>query len=74
MTFVLFTFQDIDFEGFRQFMNILLEIEMPRELVRHLFLSFVRYNPHPQQPQQQQQPQSKANVDGKTLKVRRRAS
>ncbi len=50
-------------------MDIFLEVESPDALVRHLFLSFVRYHPHPA-PQQQQQQQQKANVDGKTLKVR----
>ena len=63
---IRYYFQDIDFDGFKIFMDIFLEVETPDELVRHLFLSFVRYHPHPQQPQ------SKANVDGKTLKVHSR--
>ncbi|KAK8386847.1 hypothetical protein O3P69_017939 [Scylla paramamosain] len=42
---------DIDYEGFRQFMNIYLEVEMPEELCRHLFLSFVkRPRPQPVEP------------------------
>ncbi|KYN07619.1 Diacylglycerol kinase 1, partial [Cyphomyrmex costatus] len=33
---------DIDYEGFRKFLNSYLEIDTPEELCRHLFLSFVR--------------------------------
>ncbi|XP_077282356.1 diacyl glycerol kinase 1 isoform X2 [Temnothorax americanus] len=33
---------DIDYEGFRKFLNSYLEIDTPDELCRHLFLSFVR--------------------------------
>ncbi|XP_020286623.1 diacylglycerol kinase 1 isoform X2 [Pseudomyrmex gracilis] len=35
---------DIDYEGFRKFLNSYLEINTPDELCRHLFLSFVRKN------------------------------
>ncbi|XP_026829273.1 diacylglycerol kinase 1 isoform X3 [Ooceraea biroi] len=33
---------DIDYEGFRKFLNSYLEIDTPDELCRHLFLSFVK--------------------------------
>ncbi|XP_025161413.1 diacylglycerol kinase 1 isoform X2 [Harpegnathos saltator] len=33
---------DIDYEGFRKFLNSYLEIDTPDDLCRHLFLSFVR--------------------------------
>ncbi|XP_014468205.1 PREDICTED: diacylglycerol kinase 1 isoform X2 [Dinoponera quadriceps] len=36
---------DIDYEGFRKFLNTYLEIDTPDELCRHLFLSFVRKSP-----------------------------
>ena len=53
-------FQDIDFAGFKIFMDLFLETETPDDLVKHLFLSFVQ-SPH------------KALADGKTtLKVRRK--
>jgi len=48
-------FQDIDYEGFRKFLNSYLEIETPDELCRHLFLSFVR--------------KGSRGVDGKAFKV-----
>ena len=34
--------QDIDYDGFKLFMNTYLETEIPEELCRHLFLSFVK--------------------------------
>lgn len=49
-------FQEIDFAGFKIFMDIFLEVATPEDLCKHLFLSFVRV-PQP------------ANIDGKTLKV-----
>lgn len=48
-------FQDIDYEGFRKFLNSYLEIDTPDELCRHLFLSFVR--------------KDSRGVDGKAFKV-----
>ena len=30
-------------EGFKKFMSIFLEVEVPEELCRHLFISFVRF-------------------------------
>lgn len=35
-------FQDIDYDGFRKFLDTFLEVNTPEELCRHLFLSFVR--------------------------------
>ena len=49
--------QDIDFGGFKIFMDIFLEVDTPDELCRHLFLSFVRM------------PQC-TNTEGKTLQVK----
>ncbi|RXG73883.1 Diacylglycerol kinase 1 [Armadillidium vulgare] len=34
--------RDIDYEGFRQFMNTYFDVQTPEELCRHLFLSFVK--------------------------------
>ena len=52
-----FQLQDIDFGGFKIFMDIFLEVDTPDELCRHLFLSFVRM------------PQC-TNTEGKTLQVK----
>ncbi|KAK7065337.1 Diacylglycerol kinase N-terminus [Halocaridina rubra] len=42
---------DIDYEGFRLFMDTYLEVDAPEELCRHLFLSFVkRPRPQPVEP------------------------
>lgn len=49
-------FQEIDYEGFRKFLNSYLEIDTPDELCRHLFLSFVK--------------KSARGVDSKAFKVR----
>jgi diacylglycerol kinase (ATP) len=56
-------FQDIDYEGFRLFVDTFLEVETPEELCRHLFLSFVKR--HEARPQA---------LDGKALKVSSRNS
>ncbi|XP_042144552.1 diacylglycerol kinase beta isoform X2 [Ixodes scapularis] len=40
---------DIDLEGFQAFMDTYLEMDTPRDLVKHLFLSFVR-KPAPSRP------------------------
>lgn len=47
---------DIDYEGFQKFMDTYLEIETPRDLVKHLFLSFVK--------------KTSETVDGKLLKYK----
>ncbi|OTF72401.1 hypothetical protein BLA29_011128 [Euroglyphus maynei] len=43
-------FKDIDLEGFKTFMSIYLENELSLDLIRRLFLSFVK---KPEQPEQQ---------------------
>ncbi|KAF9805542.1 hypothetical protein SFRURICE_020927 [Spodoptera frugiperda] len=43
----LITQMDIDYEGFRWFLDTFLEISAPDELSRHLFLSFVRRDRRP---------------------------
>ncbi|XP_055351809.1 diacylglycerol kinase beta-like isoform X2 [Paramacrobiotus metropolitanus] len=43
--------ETIDYDGFQLFMNTYLDIEVPEELCRHLFLSFVR-RPMPVLPSQ----------------------
>lgn len=53
------TAQDIDLEGFQAFMDTYLEMDTPRDLVKHLFLSFVR-KPAPSRP---------PIADGRLLKV-----
>ncbi|XP_022240456.1 diacylglycerol kinase 1-like isoform X1 [Limulus polyphemus] len=50
---------DIDYDGFQLFLDTYLEIETPRDLVKRLFLSFVR-----KQPQQ-----STTTIDGRFLKM-----
>ena len=34
--------QEIDYDGFKLFMDIFLEVDAPQQLCQHLFLSFVR--------------------------------
>jgi hypothetical protein len=53
------TFQDIDYEGFKLFMDTYLEMEMQEELCKRLFLSFVKRTPT----------KTVSNVDGKVIKV-----
>lgn len=36
------TIKDIDFEGFRKFLDLFLDCDTPKELSKHLFLSFLR--------------------------------
>lgn len=47
--------QDIDYEGFRKFLDTYLEVAAPDDLSRHLFLSFIKKNTR--------------NVDSKAFKV-----
>ena len=37
-----FVSQEIDYDGFKIFMDKFLEIDAPKQLCQHLFLSFVR--------------------------------
>ncbi|KYB26618.1 Eye-specific diacylglycerol kinase-like Protein [Tribolium castaneum] len=39
---IKYGFGDIDYDGFRKFLDTFLEVTTPEELCRHLFLSFVR--------------------------------
>lgn len=41
-TSFLFSVQDIDFEGFQKFLDLFLDCDTPKELCKHLFLSFLR--------------------------------
>ena len=50
--FNVLTLQDIDLEGFQQFLDCLLEVSTPEDLCRNLFSTFVR-------PQEQQEQQAK---------------
>lgn len=34
--------QDLDYDGFRQFLDAFLDCETPEELTRHLFISFLK--------------------------------
>lgn len=49
-------FQDIDYDGFRKFLDTYLEVSTPDDLSRHLFLSFIKKIPR--------------GVDSKAFKVR----
>jgi hypothetical protein len=61
-------FKDVDFEGFKLFMDTYLEVETPDELCRHLFLSFIKRRA----PQQSSSPVSSCGTfpDGNVIKVR----
>lgn len=51
--------QDIDYEGFKLFMDTYLEVEVQDELCRRLFLSFVKRTPT----------KTNSSVEGKVIKV-----
>lgn len=51
--------QDIDYEGFKLFMDTYLEVEVHDELCKRLFLSFVKRTPT----------KTTSNVEGKVIKV-----
>lgn len=40
--FIISHFQDIDYDGFRRFLDAFLDCETPEELSRHLFVSFLK--------------------------------
>ena len=42
--FHLFRFKDIDYDGFRRFLDAFLDCETPTELAQHLFVSFLKAN------------------------------
>lgn len=44
LIFIFFSLylQDIDFDGFRRFLDAFLDCETPEELSRHLFVSFLK--------------------------------
>ena len=42
---MLFPAQPINYEGFKLFMETYLDVDMPEDLCRHLFLSFVKKTP-----------------------------
>ncbi|KZS03927.1 putative Diacylglycerol kinase 1 [Daphnia magna] len=52
---------DIDYEGFKLFMDTYLEMEMQEELCKRLFLSFVKRTPT----------KTVSNVEGKVIKVKK---
>lgn len=37
-----FNLQDVDYDGFRRFLDAFLDCETPEELSRHLFVSFLK--------------------------------
>lgn len=61
ITIELILYQDIDYEGFKLFMDTYLEVEMQDELCKRLFLSFVKRAPT----------KTVSNVEGKVIKVTR---
>ncbi|RWS29298.1 diacylglycerol kinase 1-like protein, partial [Leptotrombidium deliense] len=61
--------KDIDLEGFQKFMDIYLEIETPRDLVKRLFLSFVKKMFTASNIGQNNKQQLSTISDGKLLKM-----
>jgi len=61
-------FQDIDYEGFKLFVDTYLEVDIPDELCRHLFLSFLK-RPSARPPGSPLPTSNSVPQDGRAIKV-----